>query len=49
MNWTHLLGLVLCIGFAVGIPWALDRDRLDVAEYHLMHGPNTGCVECEGK
>jgi hypothetical protein len=48
-----LLCLVLCIGFGME---ALRRLRIDRAtriagadEYHLMHGPNDGCVECEGK
>jgi hypothetical protein len=47
MSWPVLLCLVLCIGFGVAIPWARRRDRVD--EYHLMHGPHGGCVECEGK
>lgn len=47
MNWTHMLGLVLCIGFGVYALYARRLDRFD--EYHLAHGPNSGCVECEGK
>jgi len=31
----------------VGIFWALRLDRMD--DYHLMHGPAAGCIECEGK
>lgn len=23
--------------------------RLDRADYHLAHGPLSGCIECEGK
>ncbi len=50
MNWTHFLGILLLIGFGVA---ALRARRLDLAddyaEYHLMHGPRSGCVECEGK
>lgn len=47
MNWSFLICLILAIGFAVAIPWARRADRAD--EYHLMHGPDTGCIECEGK
>lgn len=46
MTWPVLICLVLCVGFGVAIPWARRADR---AEYHLMHGPNSGCVECEDK
>jgi len=40
------LVVTLAVFFAVAIPWAMRRDR---AEYHIMHGPNDGCPECEGK
>lgn len=47
MNAPFLICLVLCIGFGVA---ALYFRRLDrAAEYHLMHGPNAGCLECEDK
>jgi hypothetical protein len=38
-----LLVLVLLIGFGVAI---FPARRADLAEYHLMHGPNTDCPEC---
>jgi hypothetical protein len=47
MSWAILLCLVLLVGFGVAILPAMRSDRM--AEYHLMHGPNDGCVECEGK
>ncbi len=47
MNWTHLLGLVLRVGFGVYALYARSLDR--AAEYHLLHGPADGCLECEGK
>jgi hypothetical protein len=47
MSWAILLVLVLMVGFGVAILPAMRADRED--EYHLMHGPNDGCVECEGK
>lgn len=31
---------------AVFIPWAVRNDNLDA---HLLHGPNSGCLECEAK
>jgi hypothetical protein len=30
----------------VGIFWAIRLDEMDA---HLIHGPNDGCAECEGK
>ena len=39
--------LVATIGAAVWAAWARRLDRID--EYHLLHGPNDGCVECENK
>jgi hypothetical protein len=47
MNAPFLVCFVLCIGFAVAAVRAIRLDRAD--EYHLMHGPNSGCVECEDK
>ncbi|GAP53837.1 hypothetical protein AHiyo6_04020 [Arthrobacter sp. Hiyo6] len=49
MNWSVLIVLVLCVGFGVAIPWALRADRADYAEFHLMHGPQSGCLECADK
>lgn len=47
MSVGTLLVLVLLVGFGVAIARAI---RLDAAnEYHLLHGPSDGCVECEGK
>jgi hypothetical protein len=42
-----ILCLVLAVAFGVAIAPARRLDRLD--DYHLMHGPDSGCVECEGK
>lgn len=47
MSTPLLICLVLCIGFGVAALRAIRLDRAD--EYHLMHGPASGCVECEGK
>jgi len=47
MNWTHFVVIIMMIGFAVAIPYARRLDRAD--EFHVMHGPRSGCVECEGK
>ena len=30
----------------VGIFWAIRLDEMDA---HLIHGPDSGCAECEGK
>lgn len=44
------LGVLLCVVllafFGARIGWAL---RQDWSEYHLLHGPNDGCLECEDK
>ena len=42
-----LLCTVLACGFLARMLWAFQQDRLD--DYHLMHGPNDGCLECEDK
>jgi hypothetical protein len=42
-----LLCVVLLAASAVAIPLARRLDRLD--ECHLLHGPDSGCVECEDK
>lgn len=51
MNVSFLICLVLCIGFGME---ALRRRRLDHAgtvrdQYHIYHGPKSGCPDCEGK
>ena len=43
MNAAFLMCLVMFIGFAVAIPWAIKADRADA---HLLHKPGT-CTECE--
>lgn len=47
MNAPFLICLMLCIGFGVYALYARGLDRAD--EYHRMHGPASGCAECEGK
>ena len=47
MSWGILLCLVLLVGFGVAILPAMRADRYD--EWHLMHGPDSDCLECEGK
>jgi hypothetical protein len=46
MNASFIACLVLFIGFAVAIPWAIRNDR---ADWHLLHGPADGCLECADK
>lgn len=46
MSWPILACLVLCVGFGVAIPAAIRADRRD---YHLMHGPDSGCLDCQDK
>ena len=36
-------------GGVMAYDWARRRDAADLAEWHLLHGPNDGCVECEDK
>lgn len=50
MNAPFLICLVMCIAFGVESVrrWRLDQAAQPVS-YHLMHGPNDGCVECEDK
>jgi hypothetical protein len=57
MNWFHVL--VLAFTFVGGAYFyararyldQLDRDRewADIREWHLLHGPADGCIECEAK
>jgi hypothetical protein len=42
-NAAFFICFVLCIAFAVAIPWAIRNDN---AEAHLLHGPSDGCLEC---
>lgn len=44
-----MIAVVLALAaFAyVGIFWARRLDRFD--EYHIAHGPASGCPDCEGK
>lgn len=49
MNGIHFIVAVLALGFMVAIPWAMFLDRRDQDDWHLLHGPNDGCPECEGK
>ena len=44
MNAPFVVCLVMFIGFAVAIPWAILTDR---AELHLLHKPGSGCPECD--
>lgn len=50
MNAPFMVCLVLCIGFGVEAVrrWRLDRAAA-IEPYHLMHGPKSGCIECEDK
>jgi len=38
--------LAAAVMAAVFIRWAIANDEMDS---HLMHGPASGCIECEGK
>jgi hypothetical protein len=57
MNWFHILVLAfVCVGGPVMISRAFrldraraDREWSDLREWHLLHGPTAGCVECESK
>jgi hypothetical protein len=51
INGFHfLVAVAVVFGFVVVLPWARRRDAADAyAEFHLMHGPGSGCVECEDK
>lgn len=46
MSVAILVCVVLLIGFGVAILPAMRAGRDD---FHLLHGPDSGCVECEGK
>ena len=49
MNGFTFLVAVVALGLLVAIPWAMALDRRDWDEAHLLHGPKSGCIECEGK
>lgn len=49
MNAGTFIVAVLALGFMVAIPYAIYRDRLDWSEYHLAHGPASGCPDCRDK
>lgn len=55
MDWFYVLVLAfVCVGGPVLYARArrldrADRDWADIREWHLLHGPTAGCVECEGK
>lgn len=51
MNAPFIVCLVLCIGFGVESVRRLRLDRAPqpIDPYHLLHGPNDGCLECEAK
>lgn len=38
--------LAAAVMAAVFIRWAIANDELDA---HLLHGPLSGCIECESK
>lgn len=44
MNAPVIVLLVACVLSAV---WSFRERNLDA--YHLLHGPDSGCVECEDK
>lgn len=47
MNAPFMVCFVACIGLGV---YALYRWNLERSEdWHLIHGPADGCIECEGK
>ncbi|CAH0232314.1 hypothetical protein SRABI26_02680 [Arthrobacter sp. Bi26] len=47
MNASFIVCLVACIGLGVYALYLRNLDRAD--EYHLLHGPASDCIECEGK
>lgn len=50
MNAYPLLYLVLLVAVGVAALRAVRLDRADRwAEFHLMHGPQSGCAECVDK
>jgi len=50
VNAYPLLYLVLLVAVGVAALRAVRLDRADRwAEFHLMHGPQSGCAECVDK
>lgn len=48
MNAPFILCFVACIAAGFYALYLRNLERTE-AEYHLMHGPADGCIECEGK
>jgi hypothetical protein len=54
MSVPFFLCLLACIGAAVYARYLSNRDRADrdwadIREWHLLHRPTAGCLECAGK
>jgi hypothetical protein len=50
MNGLTFFVAMLALAFMIAIPWAMALDRRDDwEEAHLLHGPKSGCPECEDK
>jgi hypothetical protein len=47
MNAPFVVCLVAWIGLGIYALYLRNLERPGV--YHLMHGPDSNCVECEGK
>ena len=48
MNAPVIICLVACIFAGVYSLYLRNLERTPAA-YHLMHGPNDGCIDCESK
>lgn len=46
-----VIAALVGLGLAIGPAIRLDRadQWADIREWHLLHGPTDGCVECEEK
>jgi hypothetical protein len=50
LNGLYFLAwVVLGAAFVVCYVRAVQLDERDYADFHLLHGPNDGCWECEDK
>lgn len=54
MNWFYVVVLAfVCVGGPIMYAHARRLDRADqwadIREWHLLHGPTDGCVECGDK
>lgn len=50
MSVPFFLCLIACVGLGVYGRYRANLERpVAVAEYHLFHGPTSGCIECEAK